>query len=411
MNAYAPFVVRELCDEQQTVRGLAEQYGTHYADVFDVGMLYVSELIGEWGSSPLTFLVTDEVFSQASVEITLTVDPPVKRDNRQIPARQAGFEVDDYITVGGQPLRKTGLVVDAKPTVGVGPLTEIQTFPDPRNVNLLATARWLPVEWSLDPWCTWWPPYSGVDPGPCTGLTVAELRDDLGECAESVKWVVKDFLPGGRFHVRPQSDIELLSAPGVNPRLLRKYQYYRSQGMVRNAAVSMNNGRHMWCDTVDWACDEMTWIAVVVLHQPIDQWYGVMETEAPNLQGLDPFFGIRYHRTGVLNLWADSVLLSQPIVTGQSRPLQPVVVGLNIDMKNNTLSLLSVDTKVQVQTAGLPHRYDNRSRLWMGRSPFGQNASAAMDILEVSYWQGRKAPGDLENILGEYDRMYGVTTS
>ena len=404
-------MVWELCEDTPpppTVGQLAA--GQHVADVFDVGMLYVEELIGTW-SGQLTFLTTDGVFAELSADVTLIADPPIVRDDQQVPARAAVFEVDDYITVGGKPVRKTGLVIDAAPRTGVGPLTELQTFPEPRNVNLLATARWLPVEWSLDPWCCWWTPYSGTDPGPCQGLTVAELRDDLGECAESVKWVVQDFLPGGAFKVRPQTDIELVSTPGVNPRLLRKYQYYRAEGMVRNPAVSLNGGRAMWCENVNWAVDEVTWVAVVVLHEPVDEWYGVLETEAPNLQGLDPFFGIRYHRTGTLNLWADTVLLSQPIITGQSRPLQPIVVGLNIDMKNNTLSLLSVDTKVQVQTAGLPHRYDNRSKLWLGRSPFGQNAAAEMDILEVSYWEGKKGPGDLAAILAEYDRMYGVTTS
>ena len=411
VNAYAPFAVRELCDEQKTVGALAAgEYGQHYADVFDVGMLYVAELIGEWGKTPIEFLLTDEVQTKVGIEVSLTVDPPVTRREEQIPARQAGFEVDDYISLAGLPHAVNGLVVDARPKVGIGSLTQLQTYPEPVNVNLLATARWLPLDWSLTPWCTEWEPYSGFTPDPSPGLTVRELCD-LPECRDSVPYLVKDYLPGGRFRIRPADKKYLRSIPGTNPQLKPKYSYYRSGGFVRNPSVSMFKGRHMYCDDVNWNAQEVTVFMVATLHEPVSDWFGVLETEAPNLQGLDPFFGVRYHRSGLLALWADSMLLSTPLQSGMTRPTQPVVIGLNIDMVNNTVTMLSADSEVKMQTTSLPRRYDNRSRLWVGRSPFGKDATASMDVLEVSYWEQRFGPGDLMNVLGEYDRMYGVTSS
>jgi hypothetical protein len=410
VNAFAPFNVKELCDAQVADRGVGEIYGDHFADVFDVGMLYVAELIGQWGSHPIRFILTDEVRIEANVDLVLSVDPPVTRREELIPARVAGFEVDDYIPIAGLPQVVTGLIVDSRPVIGIGPLTQLQTFPEPRNVNVLATSRWLPLKWALDPWCTVWEPFSGFDPDPIESLTVRELCD-LPDCRDGVQYVVKDFLQGGRYRIRPGDRKYWRSNPGTNPQYRPRYSYYRDGGFVRNASVSLFGGRHMWCDDIDWNAQEVTVFVVATLHEPAGEWFGVLETQAPNVQGLDPFFGIRYHKSGVLALWADSMLLSTPLSSGMARPAQPVIIGLNIDMTNNTVTMLSADSGVKAQTTSLPRRYDNRSRLWLGRSPQGQNATASMDVLEVSYWERRFGPGDLAAVVGEYDRMYGVTTS
>jgi hypothetical protein len=223
--------------------------------------------------------------------------------------------------------------------------------------------------------------------------------------------LVRDFLQGGRYRIRPDDVRYLRSQPGTNPQYRPRYTNYRDGAFVRNASVSMSGGRHMWCDDINWNAQEVTVFVVATLHEPAGEWFGVLETEAPNLQGLDPFFGIRYHKSGMLALWADSMLLSTPLSSGMARPAQPVIIGLNIDMANNTVTMLSADSGVKALTTSLPRRYDNRSRLWLGRSPQGQNATASMDILEVSYWERRFGPGDLAAVMGEYDRMYGVTTS
>lgn len=407
VNALAPFKVGELTGG----RTVGEYAAGGSADVFDVSMLYVRDLIGEWGSTPITFVLPYSMMATTSWDLSVTAEPSVRRDNRVVPARHAGFEVDDWIAVGGFPVQSTGLVVDAKATTGIGRLSEIETFPEPRNVNLTADARWLPLDWSIDPFVTYWVPYSSNDPGPCKGLTVQEFKDEVVECRPTVQWKVRDFLPDGKFHVRPDASQFFSSEPGVNPTFLPKYEYYRSSGYVRSGAIGIRKGRHMWCDQVNWNAQEVTVVAVVVLHQPSAEWSGVLEVESSNKEQLEPFFGLRYHRSGVLGLWADSLLLSVPVDAGLSRPAQPIVVGLNIDMGNNTISMMSVDKDVKVQTTSLPHRYDNRSRLWLGRSPFGKEAASAMEILEVSYWTQRFGPGDLAAVLGEYDRMYGVTTS
>lgn len=412
VNAQAPFDVAELCGLPDAPMMLRDHEG-HAADVFDVSMLTVAELIGDWGSTPIKFIVQDPLIVQGVWEVALTAEPSIKRDDKiNSPARHAGFEVDAYFAVSGQPRKIDGFVVNVDAKTGIGNrITEIETYPEPRNVNLLADARWLPLQWTLDPFMTYWAPFSGGDPGPCQGLTVRQLADDLGQCRTGVQYVVKDFLPGGTFHIRPQARQYFTSVPGTNPALLPNYDYYRAGGYVRSGAVGMRKGRHMWCDQINWNAKEVTIIVAAVLHEPQNEWTGILEVESSNEEQLEPFFGIRYHRSGVLGLWADSLLLSVPVQAGIARPAQPIIMGLNIDMVNNTVSMLSVDQDVKVQTTSLPHRYDNRSRLWLGRSPFGDDATASMEILEVSYWTRQLGPGDLVGLLGEYDRMYGVSTS
>jgi hypothetical protein len=413
VNAQAPFDVGELCGKPSEALSVGDHYG-HAADVFDVSMLTVAELIGEWGSEPIKFVLQDPMLTTASWDLALVAEPSITRDDKiTSPAHHAGFEIDEYFIVSGQPRRIDGLVVNVDAKTGIGNrIRQIETFPEPRNVNLAADARWLPLRWTLDPFMTYWAPYSGFDPGPCKGLTVQELKDDLvGGCRDSVQYLVQDFLTGGDFYIKPTARQYFTSVPGTNPKLLPRYDYYRAGGFVRSGAVGMRQGRHMWCDQINWNAEEVTVIIAAVLHEPQNEWSGILEVESSNEEQLEPFFGIRYHRSGVLGLWADSLLASVPIEAGIPRPAQPIIVGLNIDMKDNTVSMLSVDRDVKVQTTSLPHRYDNRSRLWLGRSPFGDDATASMEILEVSYWTQRFGLGDLVSLLGQYDRMYGVTTS
>jgi len=291
----------------------------------------------------------------------------------------------------------------------VGRVRDLETYPEPRNTELKARYRWLPFDWTLDPWVTIWEPYSGNSPG-APGVTVREFAEQVRQVKYGVEYRVEDFIPGGSFRVRPDAEMTFVSEPGVNPQLLPQYDYFRSGGFVRNGAVGLRQGRHMWSDTVNWAVDEVTVIVVAVMHLPDDEWMGVLEVENTDLEQLSPYFGVRYHRTGVLGLWADSLLASVQVESGITRPAQPIVLGMNIDMANNACSLLSVDRNVKIQTTSLPHRYDNRSRLWLGRSTFGQQATSNMEILEVSYWDNRMGPGDLAGVLGQYDRMYGVTS-
>jgi hypothetical protein len=152
-------------------------------------------------------------------------------------------------------------------------------------------------------------------------------------------------------------------------------------------------------------------VVVAVLREPSEQWYAVLETASAD-EGVNPqTFGLRYTREGTLALWSDSVLASVDLVTGMSRPAQPVVVGINLDMVTNMATLLSVDTEIQTSAVTLPQRIDPTSRLMLGRSPLGQMASANMDILEVAYFDRAFSAAGVHKLLAAYDRMYGVTTS
>lgn len=376
----------------------------------DLNMVLVRDLIGQPGDAGTVALLFEEAIAVAQADAGLAVDPPIVRADVLVPTRYAGFEVGEYVVVDGRPLEASGLVMQPRPVVGVGSLEQMATFPDPAEVNVLATYRWLPKPWTLDPFCTWWVPYSGYDPPLTKGLTVAQLRDQVGALRQAALWSVKDFVQDGWFRVRPVTQMSFDSSPGVNPVLLPRYAYWRAGSYVRSPAVSMRRGAHMWTDEVNWNAQEVTVIVVAVVHPPAGEWFGLLETEAPNLQGLDPFFGVRFHRSGALCLWADAVLASTDVSAGVTRPDQPIAFGMNIDMVNNTIALLSVDEVVRVQTTALPRRYDNRSRLWLGRSPFGRDAAAAIDVLDVGYWERQFTESELRGLLAGYDRMYGVTS-
>ena len=393
-NASAPFTVAELAE----------------LNVSLAAALTVDDLIT--ARPPATFVPVDMTMISVECDLTLSVDPAVVPDDRLVDSKMAGFGVDDWVAVDGAPVSVTGLVLTVGVQTGVGTLpVPLETFPEPRNVDVEAYTRFLPLDAYLTPFNDEWVPYSKYLPEvPFEGYTVTTLAA-LGTVADVMAYTVEDLIPGGRLVVNPTARERILSSPGVAPRLLPKYAYYRKGGYVRNDALQLSRGAHMWTDTINWNVDELTIIVVAVLHEPDSDWYSIMETEGPNVGGLDPFFGLRYHRSGVAALWADSMLASVEIDVGVTRPAQPVVLGVNIDMVENTISMLAVDRAIKRITNTLPQRYDNRSRLWVGRSPHGANATANMELLELAVFDRTMSNGEVYQTLAKYDRIYGVTTS
>jgi len=398
INAEAPFTVLELA-------GL---------NVSLCAALTVEELAT--AQAPAYFVPITMTMIGVECDLTLSVDPSVTPDQRLVDSKMAGFEVDDWVSVDGAPVAVTGLVLRVGVQTGVGtPPVPLETFPEPRNVDVEAYTRFLPIDAYLTPFIDEWAPYSKFLPEvPFAGYTVTELAA-LGTVSDVAAYSVEDLIPGGRLVVNPTTRERVLSSPGVSPRLLTKYSYYRNGGYVRNDALELARGAHMWTDTINWNVDELTIVMVAVLHEPDGEWYSILETESPasdtNVQGVDHFFGLRYHRSGVAALWADSVLASVEIDVGVTRPAQPVVLGVNIDMVENTISMLAVDRTIKKITSTLPQRYDNRSRLWLGRSPHGPNSTANMELLEFAVFDKAMTNGEVYRMLAQYDRIYGVTTS
>jgi hypothetical protein len=356
------------------------------------------------------FALLDSTDVTVEVDVALLIEPALTRDERTVPARMAGFTVPAYINVDGQPRATTGLVVDVAVTTGVGAPVELEAYPEPRNVPVAATARWLPLDGTLIAANTQWLTYSEYLADPSDGFTVGELGAAF--TIEQIRlYRVDDMLPNGNLIVRPSSAYSLETTTGAAPAWSPSYAYYRDGGRVRSGAVSMDKGSYLFTDDIVWGDQEVTVIAVVVLRAPDDQWYGILETASPLQSALTPYFGLRYSRDGFLALHSDGVLASIPLVAGSARPAQPVVVGFNINISSQEITLMAIDDKVTIQRTVLSERVDFDSRLYVGRSPLGQQANANMDVLEVAYFTTQFGQGDLAGLMAQYDRMYGVTTS
>lgn len=397
LSASLPFTVGELAGESTSTditMGLLR-------------MLTVGELVDKWAVD-LDFVIPEAIGTSSSVDISIEVIPSVIPDERLVPKPVVAYDLPSWMAVLGQPQAVNGLVIEANITPGVTTgLRELETYPDPRDVFIPSSLRWIPSAGTMTPLATQWAPYTKT----VVGDDATSVWELAGKSLPSVAEYTVGDLATSKLIVLPNTRDFMYSTPGVNPTFLPTYRYWRGGGYVRHDALAFRDGSHMWNDTMNWNAEEITIIAVVVLHRPSIGWYGVMETSGPNTNVLDPFFGIRYDSSGTLVLWADSVIASLPVETGETRPAQPVVVGMNIDMVENTCSLLTVDRTVKIQTSALPHRYDNRSRMWIGRSPHGDQASANMELLELGVFDYKMNEGELSYMLGLYDRMYGVSTS
>ena len=374
--------------------------------VYTMALLTAGELVSSL-TVDLAILDPDQVSVLWTADAALSTEPSVLPDERVVPLETNGFTIPDWYPAAGMPAAVTGMVVESQATATVGALRGLPTYPDPKDVMLPSSLRWIPTDATLDPLNTQWAPYLKTTPT-SEGLTVWQLSEKT--VAQAAPFTVNE-LAFGEFIILPNTRDYLYSSAGVNPSYLGEYTYWRGGGYVRSPSLAFRDGDHMWSDAVNWNASEITVLAVAVLHRPSSGWYGVLETEATSEDGVAAFFGLRYETGGSIVLWAGSELLRIPLDTGLTRPSQPVVIGFNIDMLSNTCSLLSVDTVAKVQTTALPNRYDNRSRLWIGRSPHGKQAAANMDLLEYSTFDYRLEEGQLAALLGIYDQMYGVSSS
>lgn len=359
---------------------------------------------------PLTFVTTDEAQSVGEADLAVVADPPVTRPETLVEGRMAGFDVPDWIAVNGAPVARTGLHLAVPVTTTIAlPWVEAETFPTPVDVVVNATGRWLPRMADFSPSYDTWYTYSEYQTGPFDGYTVTELA---GFSVDDVAlYKVEDLLADGNVIVPGRSGLVWRALTGSRPVLRTKYDYWRTGGLIRNGAVTIEGGQHYYTDDVNWSSSDVTVVVVAVLRDPVDEWYGVLETTSSDEQALDDPLGVRYSRTGVVSLWADQVLASIDLSTGYVRQAQPVVIALNVDMATATATLLTLDTELRKATVSLPYRVNPGSRLLLGRSPLGPQASAVMDVLEVAYFDTSMGPNDLARMMAGYDRIYGVSAS
>ncbi len=381
--------------------------------VDQVNLVTIDDLLGY--TFPYAIVVLDEATSVASADLSAVASAIHAPDARIIPAREAQFDVPAWVTVDGKPMAKTGLVLVAAITASVGAPTQTETFPDPLTVEIDATARWLPTAATFSGPGTEWYPWSEFTYATEGGYTVDELRDLF--IIDDLTTRTIDSLAGGTIIVNPITTTVMHATTGSSPTRRTAFSWRRGDALVRTDAIAFEHGEYMWTDDIPFATEEVTFVVAASLRPPKGPWYPIMETSDADPAVLVEGLGLRFTSGGDVVLWhgqqlastADNPLYRQ--TGGDPRAARPVVAGMNIDLRNNTATLMVLSRSLTVRTVALTERVNSISRLYLGRSPLGVQASASMDVLEVGYWDRSFGQGELASILASYDMMYGVSAS
>lgn len=383
------------------------------ANVATVALVTVDELL--YGTPAVyEFIQADDVSITSDADISLQVNPALLMDTRTVPSNTAVFQVPDWIAVDGRPLAMSGLVLNVAVEMGVGAPVELEPFPRPVDVEVNATARWLPTLATFASPGTEWYPYSEYTTSTTDGYTVAQLA---ALNVDHVATLLVDDLLSGSIIVDPVTDTVLHATTGSAPFYRPTYSFKRGDSLARYPSIAFKHGDYMWTDDINWAATDATFIAVVALRQPVGPWYSVMETSQADAGTLVEGMGVRFTGSGDVVLWHGQQLASTREVwaypVGGSnimRSARPMVVGLNLDIVENSATLMVLNGAKTIQTVTLPERLDPTTRMYVGRSPIGELAQANMDVLEFAYFDTPFDSGELDHLLGVYDRIYGVST-
>lgn len=379
--------------------------------VDDLTLLSVDELITP--QARLTYLVPDTIVAVSDLQATIALTPVLTRDPRTVLERSAGFDIPAWVAVDGKPRAVTGLIVLAAPVASVGTVSQLESHPAPLDVDVRATARWLPEASTFPAPGTSWYPYSETSTSTSTGYTVDDLVlmsvDDVGLLAV-------DDLIAGVVVVNPVTTMAMHSTTGSVPTRRLKYAYRKGDALVRTPSMAFEHGAYVWCDDIAWSSTDLTMVMVAALDTPRDSWFSVVEAGYADPAALADSLAIRFTSQGDVVLWHGQPLVSTGLSSlyrsagaGDPRASRPVVIGMNLDVVTNTATLMVLAEHLTVQSVTLPQRVDPTTRVWLGRSPVGSQAMAGMNVLEFAYWSQSFADGDLEFLMNQYDRLYGVS--
>jgi hypothetical protein len=292
------------------------------------------------------------------------LDPSVKR------AGYAVVEVEDYRVVDGLAVAHTWGRVDGSPLVSLAPrvddgggfqdgLVDYGTWLDPLEVDLGATARWVPRAGSFD----------GIDWSPSVGNL--DLR------------------------------------AGLSPLLDTSYAYVRRGERVLGSAVRLADGDHLWTDGASWASEQVTVLAVVVLHQPEGQWFPVLALGPAD--GVGSTVGLHYTAYGTVEVHTGSLRGEHQLAMPAASAGRPVVVGLSLGAASRSLRTVTVDRSLVLGSHRVEFAPYLDARLWLGRSGVDGGASAWVDVLDVAYWTSSMDDGVLAARANRLGALYGVT--
>lgn len=344
-----------------------------------------------------------------SADAAILLDPALVRDNRTVDALYAEVAADEFIPMQGKPLAVTDLVFRIAPQMLVGGVQALETYPDPDQTTVDAQARWLPQSVRYPGSLQWFPfSVAGTEDRLVDGgVQYAALTESTWEQTAMQSWLALSGL--SNVVTGAQGQLSWYASAGARPSIVSNYSYVRGGGFVTGPAMAVRGGQYLFSDTLTWETDQFTVLMAVVLRAPRGEWYSVLDS-TPTLNGAEEPVSLRYHRSGVLALWAGGPLGEVQLQAGITRPNQPVIVGFTLNFADMTTTLLAVDTATHLVSGRLPFRPSLRPRLYLGYSKMG-GAAASMEVLEVDYWTANLSEADMVVRMGALDRLYGVSSS
>ena len=248
--------------------------------------------------------------------------------------------------------------------VVVGDLDDLGRFPDPWEADTGAGSRWLPLGGTYVGGAVW-SPYRGTE------------------------------------------RVRLVSEAG-SPVMDETYSYERGRAVVPGRAMLLRDGAHFWTDDARWVSNDVTVLMVAVLHRPDMDWYGLLETSSSTSDATDPgYVGMRYRADGQVEVFVGDAISGRPVPCGSVRLGQPVIVGFSLSVAERTLRTVVVDSEAHWESHALTATHPYDARLYVGRSPAAELASANMDVLEVDYWAGPVA--NVREKVALLNSIYGVS--
>lgn len=297
--------------------------------------------------------------------------------------------VDGVFIARGLPYEDTWRGVEANPVEYFVEVTEeaASTYPNPDDVALGSTVRWLPLGGSYI--SDSWDPFAG------SGMTLHG---------------------SGYGGVTLDTDLD----------------YMRGKNVHAGGGIILEAEDYLYTDDVDFSDTDVTVAMVVVPRRPPAAFTGLLTT-GPDTEVYDktqPYIDLRYYADGRVITQYNTRLGSVTTATGVVRAGQPIVVGFSYQRYIKTLVTFTMDRKAVYTPHTLDQNHPTAARLFVGNSlaAAADESFADMDILEVNFWNARmftkhatpaKRPRGwqrytyegLGRALTRLNRIYGVTVS
>lgn len=308
--------------------------------------------------------------AEATVEADIypvAMPPPDLLESPTIDVEAAGFVLEDYMVLEGQPSGRPELEIRMFVRCGLGDYTFTDIPPAPVTVDTGATVRWLPSSDAFSPEI--WTPSHGA------GINLV---------------------------------------PGVAPFLDPDYSFsVRGGDEVSLPAVVFDGDAWLQLDNSGWSAQAFTFAIAAVMHQnPEGPTFGIFESQLdpPDPVDVDDAptkptdWGLRY-RQGVVELFAGASVVTHPVSLPQNR-----VMMLAVSMDPTTGRLFVLDRNKSTRSFSTDGMSLFDIQLFFGRTGglFDAGNTAYMDVLEIDYFDHALDFDELSGVASLMDEMYGI---